>query len=80
MLCAAHDEELAHLLDTRRPRDLPPEVFAERVGAGTVDDHVGRFRRLAEAGVQEVIVSPADLDRTGSVAVFAPVIAAFAPT
>lgn len=44
--------------------------------AGTVEDHVGRFRELAEAGVHTAIVSLADLGPE-SVAAFAPVIAAF---
>lgn len=79
VLCAADAAELAHRVDELRPASSTPEAFAEAVRAGTVDDHIGRFRRLAEAGVQEVIVSPLDLARPGSVAGFAPVIAAFAP-
>lgn len=56
----------------------PPEAYAEAVLAGTVEDHIGRFRELAEAGVETAIVSLADLG-PDAVAVFAPVIAAFAP-
>jgi F420-dependent oxidoreductase-like protein len=44
--------------------------------AGTVDDHVGRFRELAEAGVQTAIVALPDLD-AAAIERFAPVIAAF---
>ena len=44
--------------------------------AGTAEEHVGRFRELAEAGVQTAIVALPDLD-VGSVERFAPVIAAF---
>ncbi|MFB9407479.1 LLM class flavin-dependent oxidoreductase [Dactylosporangium matsuzakiense] len=36
----------------RRPRD----TYAAAVHAGTVDDHIGRFRALADSGVQEVMV------------------------
>jgi F420-dependent oxidoreductase-like protein len=43
---------------------------------GTVDDHIGRFRELAEAGVQTAIVALADLD-VAAVERFAPVIDAF---
>ena len=43
---------------------------------GTVEDHIGRFRELAEAGVQTAIVRLADLD-VSSVERFAPVIDAF---
>ncbi|HEX7168538.1 MAG TPA: TIGR03560 family F420-dependent LLM class oxidoreductase [Acidimicrobiales bacterium] len=48
-----------------------------RTNAGTVDDHVGRFRDLADAGVDHAIVNlptvtdPAGIDR------FAPIVAAF---
>ena len=45
--------------------------------AGTVDDHVGRYRALAEAGVQTAIVRLPVLDEA-ALAAFAPVIAAFA--
>jgi alkanesulfonate monooxygenase SsuD/methylene tetrahydromethanopterin reductase-like flavin-dependent oxidoreductase (luciferase family) len=47
-----------------------------RTVAGTMEDHVGRFRELAEAGVQTAIVRLADLDE-GSVERFAAVIDAF---
>jgi F420-dependent oxidoreductase-like protein len=45
--------------------------------AGTVDDHVGRFRDLAEAGVQTAIVSLPDLGDAAPVERFAEVIASF---
>ena len=41
------------------------------------DDHVGRFRELAEAGVQTAMVSLADLDDVAPVERFAEVIASF---
>ncbi len=44
--------------------------------AGTVEEQVGRYRELAEAGVQTAIVRLADLDE-GSVERFTPVIRAF---
>ncbi len=44
--------------------------------AGTVEDHVGRFRTLAEAGVQTAIVRLSTLDQK-TIEAFAPVIAAF---
>lgn len=64
-------------VDETRPRGTTPEAYAETVLAGTVEDHVGRFRELAEAGVRTAIVSLADLG-PASVAAFTPVIAAFA--
>ncbi len=46
-------------------------------GAGTVKEHVGRYRELAEAGVQTAIVSLSDTGAQESVKRFADVIAAF---
>jgi alkanesulfonate monooxygenase SsuD/methylene tetrahydromethanopterin reductase-like flavin-dependent oxidoreductase (luciferase family) len=46
-------------------------------GAATVDEHVGRFRELAEAGVQTAIVGLSDADGAESVRRFADVVAAF---
>jgi F420-dependent oxidoreductase-like protein len=49
-----------------------------REGAATVRDHIGRYRELAEAGVQTAIVGLSDADGPDSVRRFADVIAAFA--
>ena len=64
------------------------EALAARLNAGTIDDHIGRFRELAEAGVQTAIVSLPDLGSAagplkgplgpGPVERFAEIIAAFA--
>ncbi|MEA2221432.1 MAG: hypothetical protein QOJ35_4058 [Solirubrobacteraceae bacterium] len=51
----------------------------EGQGAATVDEHVGRYRELAEAGVQTAIVGLSDADGPESVRRFADVIAAFRP-
>lgn len=57
----------------------PPERVAARATAGTVEDHIGRYRELAEAGVQTAFVrfasggGPDDIER------FAKVIEAFRP-
>jgi F420-dependent oxidoreductase-like protein len=61
-----------------RPPNTNAERWATRVQAGTVDDHIGRFRGLADAGVQVAILSLPDLGDTIPVERFAPVIAAFA--
>ncbi len=48
--------------------------------AGTVEEQVGRYRALAEAGVQEAIVRPLDLaDGAASIERLLPVLAAFGP-
>jgi F420-dependent oxidoreductase-like protein len=48
-------------------------------GAATAQEHVGRFRELADAGVQTAIVGLGDADGPESVRAFADVVAAFAP-
>lgn len=69
--------ELAATVERLRPGDLAPETWAARVNAGTVEDHVGRFRALAEAGVDTAIVSLADLEGPATLHRFAEVIDAF---
>jgi alkanesulfonate monooxygenase SsuD/methylene tetrahydromethanopterin reductase-like flavin-dependent oxidoreductase (luciferase family)/predicted kinase len=54
----------------RRPRD----AYAASVHAGTVTDHIGRFRELVEAGVSEVMVR---LPHSDCLAPMSRVIAAF---
>ena len=60
-----------------RAEGTTSEDWSERMNAGTVDDHIGRFRLMAEAGVQEAIVSLADVGLPGAIDGFAPVIDAF---
>jgi hypothetical protein len=50
------DAHVAELVERLRPRRTTAARYAAEVNAGTVNDHVGRFRQLAEAGVQEVMV------------------------
>ena len=51
----------------------------EGQGAASVEEQVGRYRELAEAGVQTAIVGLSDADGPESVSRFTEVIAAFAP-
>jgi F420-dependent oxidoreductase-like protein len=76
---AGSRRELTATLDRLRPPTSAPEQAAVRLGAGTVDDHIGRYRQLAEAGVQTAIVSLPDVATPGALETFAQVIAAFAP-
>ncbi|HEX6254411.1 MAG TPA: TIGR03560 family F420-dependent LLM class oxidoreductase [Euzebyales bacterium] len=71
--------EVDALVDRLRGR-ATRAATARRLTAGTVDDHVDRFRRLADAGVRTAMVSLADLEDAAAVERFAPVIAAFGPT
>jgi len=68
---------LAAAVDRLRPPSVSPETFAAAVNAGTTEDHIGRFRGLAEAGVHTAIVSLAGLDGPAPIERFAPVIEAF---
>ena len=54
-----------------------PSAIARSVNAGTVTDQVGRFRGLADAGVDLAIVSLPDLGEPGAIERFGSVIAAF---
>lgn len=74
ILCAPDRSALAQRLDEMRPAAASPEAFAERTMAATPAEHIDRFGRLAEAGVQTVIVSLADIGHPDAVASFAPVI------
>jgi F420-dependent oxidoreductase-like protein len=77
VLTAADQSSLAATIDRLRPKNASPEAFAARVNAGTIEDHIGRFRDLAEAGVQGAIVNLPDLGDTEPVERFGEVVAAF---
>jgi F420-dependent oxidoreductase-like protein len=59
----------AHVIAAGEPR--------EGQGAASVEEHVGRYRELAEAGVQTAIIGLSDAGGPESVTRFADVIAAF---
>jgi len=67
---------VTHLAPGRVIADGEPR---EGQGAATVQEHVGRLRELAEAGVQTAIVGLADAAGPESVRRFADVVAAFRP-
>ena len=75
-LVGADSSEVGALVDRFGPqRDR--ERWAARVHAGTVDEQVGRFRALAEVGVDEAIVALEGTLDEAALERFAPVIAAF---
>jgi len=76
-LVGADDQHLATLVDRLRPQRVDPARYAASVNAGTVTDHIGRFRELSEAGVAEVMVRLPDLTDAEPLARMAKVIAAF---
>jgi hypothetical protein len=66
--------EVTHLASARV---VGSEASRQGPGAATVEEHVGRYRELAEAGVQTAIVGLSDAEGAESVTRFAEVIAAF---
>ena len=56
---------------------IGPGEPREGRGAASAEEHVGRYRELAEAGVQTAIVGLGDADGPASVERFAEVVAAF---
>jgi F420-dependent oxidoreductase-like protein len=71
------DAEVAALVDRLRPRNRSAATYAAGVHAGTVSDHVGRFRDLADAGVREVMVRLPGLTDPAPLTAFTDVIGAF---
>jgi F420-dependent oxidoreductase-like protein len=69
--------ELDALVTRLRPRGADPARYAASVHAGTVDDQIGRFRELADAGVGEVAVRLPDLTDAELLTRMAQVITAF---
>ena len=66
------------LLDDLAPSGANRDAYAAGVNAGTIDDHIGRFRGLADAGVQHAIVNLPRIAGPDDVLRLAPVIEAFA--
>jgi alkanesulfonate monooxygenase SsuD/methylene tetrahydromethanopterin reductase-like flavin-dependent oxidoreductase (luciferase family)/predicted kinase len=67
---------VAQLVERLRGRTSAP-AFARRHHAGTPDDHIGRYRLLAQRGVATVFVSLPDLSGPEDVLRLAPILAAF---
>jgi F420-dependent oxidoreductase-like protein len=76
-LAASDRRELEAKVEHLRPPSLSPEAFSARTTAATVDDLIGHFRALAEAGVGTAIVSLPDVADPEALPRFAEVIAAF---
>jgi alkanesulfonate monooxygenase SsuD/methylene tetrahydromethanopterin reductase-like flavin-dependent oxidoreductase (luciferase family) len=70
-------EHAAAIVEQLRGR-VTAAAFAKRHHAGTAADHIGRYRLLADRGVQTVFVALPDLAGPDDVRRLAPVTAAFA--
>lgn len=77
ILIGADGSDLDQRVNALTGPDAIAEEVIDRTNAGTIDDHIGRFRLLSEAGVDTAIVSLADLTQQGAIANAAKVIAAF---
>jgi F420-dependent oxidoreductase-like protein len=77
--CEAEDRDPASIEVTHlaSARVVPSADAREGPGAATVEEHVGRYRELAEAGVETAIVGLSDTEGAASVSRFGEVIAAF---
>jgi alkanesulfonate monooxygenase SsuD/methylene tetrahydromethanopterin reductase-like flavin-dependent oxidoreductase (luciferase family) len=65
--------EVAALVEANRGR-IGASVFATNHSAGTVSDHVERFRSLADTGVGAVFISPVGLNSPEGVVAWKPVV------
>ena len=70
-------QDAASIVERLRGR-TPAAAFARRHHAGTAEDHIGRYRLLAERGVTTVFVSLPDLADPEDVLRLRPLAAAFA--
>ncbi len=75
-LCATDRKSVEATIERLRGR-TGADAYRRRVDAGTVDDQIGRYRMLAEMGVQRVYVSPVDLSGSESLEPWGRVVSAF---
>jgi alkanesulfonate monooxygenase SsuD/methylene tetrahydromethanopterin reductase-like flavin-dependent oxidoreductase (luciferase family) len=66
VLIGRDDSEVRALVDGLRPRRTGAERFARQMNAGTVADHYDRAMRLADAGVDTMVVRLADVAEPGA--------------
>ncbi|MDQ4039229.1 MAG: LLM class flavin-dependent oxidoreductase [Actinomycetota bacterium] len=70
-------DDVARLVDTHRGRQSA-RAYTAHHGAGTINDHIGRYRQLADRGVDTVFVAFPDLTGPAEIERFAPIVRAFA--
>ncbi len=76
-IVAESRRQVTAAVERLRPDGSPPEQAADRWGAGTVEDQIGRYSRLAQAGVETAIVALPDIFTPGVLEAFGRVIASF---
>ena len=55
-LIGRDDAQVAELVEAHRRRGVSKQQAATDLNAGTVEDHIARFRLLAQAGVKEAVI------------------------
>lgn len=78
-LVATDPFDLAVRVAAIKPNNVSAAKFGAALNAGTVDDHIGRLRILAEAGVRSAIISPVGVSEAADITRLAPLIDAFSP-
>ncbi|HEX4863951.1 MAG TPA: TIGR03560 family F420-dependent LLM class oxidoreductase [Acidimicrobiales bacterium] len=76
-LVGRDDDHVAELVDRNRRRGVPRQNAVAGLNAGTVADHIGRFRALVDAGTKESVVRLPDPLDSSAMEQMAAVIAAF---
>jgi len=76
-VCGRDRNEVGRIIEHVRGNQSATGV-GKRLRAGTIEEQIGRYRLLAEQGVNRVYVNLADLNGPETVERFGPVVAAFA--
>jgi alkanesulfonate monooxygenase SsuD/methylene tetrahydromethanopterin reductase-like flavin-dependent oxidoreductase (luciferase family) len=76
-MTAADAATLDEKVEARRGPSQSVEEVAAAIGAGSIEDQIGRYRQLADAGVEHAIISLPDASDLEAVEAFSRVLAAF---
>jgi len=76
-LVATDQSDLERRIAAIKPNNVSAAQFGAAVNAGTIDDQIGRFRTLAEAGVQAAILSVVGVVDASEIRRLAPIVDAF---
>ena len=77
VLVGTERSEVDAAIESLKPPNTSSETYAAMVNAGTISDHVGRFREFADAGIDTAIVNMPDVSALERIATFGEVISAF---
>ncbi len=77
MLLGTDQTDLHGAIDRVKPPSMSREQFAAAANAGLIEDQIGRFRDLADAGVDTIIISPVGLRDASDLAKFGLLLDAF---